>query len=180
MAIAAVCIKLDSAGPVIFTQTRIGFNNRAFRIYKFRTLRTLEDGPILKQVTQDDPRMTRCGRFLRQFSIDEMPQLLNVLRGEMSLVGPRPHAVAHNSQYASSIVNYAFRHHVKPGLTGWAQIHGLRGETRTLAMMQRRIDFDMWYVNNWSLWLDIKITMRTIVEVVRYALTDELRKDTAT
>ncbi len=158
--LVALLIKLDSAGPILFVQTRAGFNNRPFRIFKFRTLYTLEDGPVVRQVSRDDVRLTRIGRFLRRTSIDELPQLVNVLRGEMSLVGPRPHAAAHNSQYEQLIANYAFRHHVKPGLTGWAQVNGMRGETN-VATMQSRVDFDLWYIDNWSLWLDLKIMART-------------------
>jgi undecaprenyl-phosphate galactose phosphotransferase/putative colanic acid biosynthesis UDP-glucose lipid carrier transferase len=157
----AILIKLDSSGPVFFMQTRAGFNSRPFRIFKFRTLHTLEDGSIVRQVSRNDPRLTRVGRVLRKTSIDELPQLFNVLRGEMSLVGPRPHAAAHNTVYEQVVANYAFRHHVRPGLTGWAQVNGLRGET-TVETMQRRVDLDLWYIDNWSLWLDIKIIVRTI------------------
>jgi len=167
MLIVALLIRLDSPGPVFFTQTRNGFNSRAFRIFKFRTLKTLEDGPVIKQVTRNDGRLTRLGRLLRRTSIDELPQLLNVLRGDMSLVGPRPHAAAHNSEYERLIGNYAFRHHVKPGLTGWAQVNGLRGETATIDVMKRRVELDLWYVNNWSLWLDIAIIARTVLLVLR-------------
>ncbi len=165
--IVSISIKLDSAGPVIFTQTRNGLRNRTFKIYKFRTLSTLEDGAVIRQVTRNDPRLTRVGQLLRNLGIDELPQLLNVLKGEMSLIGPRPHAVAHNAHYAAAIDNYALRHDVKPGLSGWAQIHGLRGETRTLDAMQQRVDFDLWYISNWSFWLDCKITFHTIIEVLR-------------
>jgi exopolysaccharide biosynthesis polyprenyl glycosylphosphotransferase len=165
--LTALWIKYDSAGPVIFTQRRIGLNNRPFLIFKFRTLSTLEDGPVIRQVTHNDPRLTRIGQFLRRHSIDELPQLINVLKGDMSLVGPRPHAIAHNVQYAASIENYVLRHQMKPGLTGWAQINGLRGETRTLEAMQRRVDFDVWYIDNWSFWLDCKIALRTFFEMLR-------------
>lgn len=166
MTIVALIIKLDSEGPILFTQARNGFNNRPFRILKFRTLFTLEDGTNIKQVTRNDSRVTRVGRLLRQTSIDELPQLWNVVRGDMSLVGPRPHATAHNSQYGKLIANYAFRHHVKPGLTGWAQINGLRGETCTVELMKRRVELDLWYIDNWSLWLDFKIIARTFVSVL--------------
>jgi Undecaprenyl-phosphate glucose phosphotransferase len=161
LAVAAL-VKLDSVGPVFFTQTRGGFNGLPFRIFKFRTLTPREEGNAVEQVRRDDRRLTRLGRILRRTSIDELPQLLNVIRGEMSLVGPRPHAAAHDSQYVELIANYAFRHHVKPGLTGWAQVNGFRGETDIEAMKQR-IDFDLWYVNNWSLWLDVKIIVRTLI-----------------
>ena len=161
MLIAALMIKATSRGPILFRQTRNGFNDRTFRIYKFRTMRVLEDGPTVVQATRNDPRVTRIGRWLRKTSIDELPQLFNVLSGEMSLVGPRPHAAAHNSQYEQLIGNYAFRHHVKPGITGWAQVNGFRGETRAVAMMEKRVEYDLWYINNWSVWLDLSIMLRT-------------------
>jgi Undecaprenyl-phosphate glucose phosphotransferase len=166
LAIVAIIIKLDSEGPILFTQARNGFTNRAFRIVKFRTLNTLEDGTNIKQVTRNDSRVTRVGRLLRQTSIDELPQLWNIIRGDMSIVGPRPHATAHNSQYGKLIANYAFRHHVKPGLTGWAQINGFRGETCTVELMKRRVELDLWYIDNWSLWLDVKIIARTFVSIL--------------
>jgi len=122
-----------------------------------------EDGPVLRQVTQNDPRLTRCGRLLRRTNIDELPQLFNVIKGDMSLVGPRPHPLALNTEYENIISNYAFRHHVKPGVTGWAQINGLRGETQTVDLMAMRVEFDLWYINNWSLWLDVRILLRTLL-----------------
>ncbi|WP_346347883.1 undecaprenyl-phosphate glucose phosphotransferase [Bradyrhizobium sp. 159] len=161
MLVTAILIKLSSKGPVFFRQTRNGFNGRAFRIFKFRTMRVLEDGPTIVQAQKNDPRVTPIGKWLRKTSIDELPQLLNVLKGDMSLVGPRPHAAAHNTEYEQIIGNYAFRHHVKPGITGWAQVNGYRGETRTLELMQKRVDYDLWYINNWSLWLDVRIFLRT-------------------
>jgi undecaprenyl-phosphate galactose phosphotransferase/putative colanic acid biosynthesis UDP-glucose lipid carrier transferase len=161
MLTAAILIKATSPGPAFFRQTRNGFNGRAFRIYKFRSMRVLEDGPRIVQATRDDPRVTTIGKWLRKTSIDELPQLINVLNGDMSLVGPRPHAAAHNSQYEQLIGNYAFRHHVKPGITGWAQINGFRGETREIALMEKRVEHDLWYINNWSLWLDVVILLRT-------------------
>src|SRR5208282_6358609 len=124
MLVTALLIKLDSSGSILFTQTRNGFNGRSFRIFKFRTMMVLEDGPIIRQATRDDPHVTRLGHWLRRSNIDELPQLFNVLRGEMSLVGPRPHAAAHNSEYERRIAIYAFRYHVKPGITGWAQVNG--------------------------------------------------------
>ena len=127
----------------------------------------LEDGPSVVQATKGDPRVTRLGRVLRQTSIDELPQLLNVLRGDMSLVGPRPHAVAHDDEYVQLIANYAFRHHVKPGITGWAQVHGCRGETPRIEHMGKRIEFDLWYVNNWSVALDLQVMMQTCLELFR-------------
>src|SRR5262249_7793003 len=147
--------------PILFRQSRNGFNNRSFRILKFRTMHTLDDGAEIKQVTRNDSRVTVVGGFLRRTSIDELPQLWNVIRGDMSLVGPRPHATAHNSQYGKLIAKYAFRHHVKPGLTGWAQVNGFRGETPSLELMKRRVELDLWYIDNWCLWLDLKIIIKT-------------------
>ena len=158
---AALAIKLDSPGPVIFRQRRGGFNTDQFVMYKFRTMRVLEDSEKITQAGREDPRVTHIGQLLRRASIDELPQLFNVVKGDMSLVGPRPHALAHDDQYLSLIENYCFRHHVKPGITGWAQIHGLRGETGRLEQMQQRVEFDLWYINNWSLLLDIRILLRT-------------------
>ena len=162
MLLVAAVIKMESPGPVFFVQTRNGFNGRPFRMCKFRTMSVLEDGPIIRQATKDDPRVTRFGRLLRRTNIDELPQLFNVIAGDMSLVGPRPHAAAHNSEYERTVANYAYRYHVKPGLTGWAQVHGLRGETQTLDLMAKRVEFDLWYINNWSFWLDLKILLRTL------------------
>ena len=166
MLMVALLIKLDSKGPVLFTQTRNGFGNHTFRILKFRTLHTVEDGAEIKQVSRNDNRVTTIGRLLRRTSIDELPQLWNIIRGDMSIVGPRPHAAAHNSQYGKQIANYAFRHHVKPGLTGWAQVNGFRGETRTVELMIQRVNHDLWYIDNWSVWIDIKIILRTFVQVL--------------
>jgi Undecaprenyl-phosphate glucose phosphotransferase len=165
--ITSVAIKLDSSGPVIFRQRRRGFSGREFAIYKFRTMKVLEDGPCIRQAQRDDQRVTRLGRLLRASSIDELPQLINVLAGHMSLVGPRPHAIAHDDEYSNSVDNYAFRHHVKPGITGWAQTHGFRGETADVETMEKRIQLDLWYINNWSLWLDIRIIGRTCIELLR-------------
>jgi Undecaprenyl-phosphate glucose phosphotransferase len=165
--ISSIAIKLDSPGPIFFRQTRLGFNGKPFKIFKFRSMAVLEDGDVIKQATRGDQRVTRVGGLLRRSSIDEIPQLINVLRGEMSIVGPRPHALAHDNKYFRLIDNYAYRHHVKPGLTGWAQIHGCRGETRDLDQMQRRVDLDLWYINNWTLWLDIVIILHTFGEVAR-------------
>lgn len=165
--IVGALIKLETRGPIIFRQRRKGFNGQKFVIYKFRTMRVMEDGPVIAQARKHDPRVTKMGRLLRQSSIDELPQLLNVLKGDMSLVGPRPHAVTHDDQYKALIGNYAFRHHVKPGITGWAQVNGFRGETRSLEQMKKRVEFDLWYINNWSLLLDIQIVARTLVELMR-------------
>ena len=169
LALVSVAIKLSSPGPVIFRQRRYGFNRREFMIYKFRTMNVQEDGDSIRQACRNDARVTRLGRMLRATSIDELPQLLNVLRGDMSLVGPRPHACAHDNEYGELIAHYAFRHHIKPGITGWAQINGFRGETAHLNLMKRRVDLDLWYINNWSFWLDLKIIARTCIELARQA-----------
>jgi len=163
----AVAIKLESRGPVIFRQRRHGFNGQPFAIYKLRTMKVQEDGAAVVQATEKDPRVTRVGRFLRATSIDELPQLLNVLQGDMSLVGPRPHALIHDYEYGRMIANYAFRHHVKPGITGWAQVQGYRGGTPRLELMERRIALDLWYIDNWSLTLDLRIMLRTFFELIR-------------
>ena len=163
MVTVAALIKLQNGGPVLFRQTRNGFSGHPFKMYKFRTMSVLEDGPVIRQATKNDPRVTRLGRLLRRANLDELPQLWNVIVGDMSLVGPRPHAAAHNSEYEKLLANYAYRYHVRPGLTGWAQINGLRGETQTIDGMAQRVEFDLWYINNWSLWLDFKILLRTLV-----------------
>jgi Undecaprenyl-phosphate glucose phosphotransferase len=163
MLLTALLIKIDSHGPALFFQTRNGFNGRPFRIVKFRTMHVLEDGNVIRQATRADPRITRLGRWLRRANIDELPQLFNVLKGDMSLVGPRPHAVAHNNEYDKLIANYALRNHVKPGITGWAQVNGYRGETPSTDLMERRVACDLWYINNWTIWLDIKILFRTLI-----------------
>jgi putative colanic acid biosynthesis UDP-glucose lipid carrier transferase len=165
--IAAIAIKLDSPGPVIFRQRRSGLNGREFVIFKFRTMSVLEDGPVITQACRDDLRVTRIGKFLRRSSIDELPQLFNVLSGDMSLVGPRPHALAHDNEYRVHIADYAFRHRVKPGVTGWAQVNGLRGETASFEQMAERVKYDLWYISNWSLGLDLNILLRTCFEVMR-------------
>jgi len=167
MLVTALLVKLDSRGPVFFLQKRNGFNGQAFNIFKFRTMHVLEDGPVIQQAMRNDPRVTRLGRWLRRSSIDELPQLFNVVRGSMSLVGPRPHAISHDTEYEKLIASYAFRHHVKPGLTGWAQVNGYRGETRQIEQMERRVEHDLWYINNWSLLLDLRIVLQTVVVVLR-------------
>jgi putative colanic acid biosynthesis UDP-glucose lipid carrier transferase len=167
LALTAVLIKLDSPGPIIFRQRRCGFDNCEFVMFKFRTMTVSEDGGRIVQAQRGDQRVTRVGRVLRRTSIDELPQLINVLRGEMSVVGPRPHAMAHDDEYKARIRNYALRHHVKPGLTGAAQVAGLRGETQRLAQMERRVERDLWYINNWSLALDLKILAQTCVTLLR-------------
>src|SRR5271166_313626 len=161
MIAVAIAIKLDSRGPVLFRQTRHGFNGRPFGIYKFRSMTVMEDGDIVPQAKKKDARVTRVGYWIRRLSIDELPQLLNVLKGDMSIVGPRPHASAHDRYFTSAIEKYAFRHHVKSGITGWAQVCGARGETDTLEKMQRRVELDIWYINNWSVWLDFSVMLRT-------------------
>lgn len=161
-----VLIKLDSPGTVIFRQWRRGCNGKPFEIWKFRTMTVSENGHTVTQAKKGDARVTRIGRFLRMTSIDELPQLWNVLRGDMSLVGPRPHALAHDNYYDELIGNYIYRHHVKPGLTGWAQVNGCRGETPTIDLMEKRVEYDVWYVGNWSIWLDLKILARTAAAVI--------------
>lgn len=162
MLFVAIAIKLDSPGPVFFKQRRRGFNQNMFAVWKFRTMRVMEDGGEIKQAQKNDDRITRVGRFLRRTSLDEVPQFINVLQGNMSVIGPRPHAVAHDDYYSSLISRYARRHRVKPGLSGWAQIHGFRGETDTVEKMAKRIEYDLYYIENWSLWLDFKILLLTV------------------
>ncbi len=161
MLVIAAAIKLDSRGPVFFVQSRHGYNQRVIRVAKFRSMTVAEDGPVVTQAVRGDKRVTRVGRFLRRTSLDELPQLFNVLRGELSLVGPRPHALAHNESYAVLLNRYANRHKVKPGITGWAQVNGCRGETRTPEDMRKRVELDLYYIKNWSLWLDLQILART-------------------
>ncbi|WP_293812702.1 exopolysaccharide biosynthesis polyprenyl glycosylphosphotransferase [uncultured Bosea sp.] len=169
VAVAAL-IKLDSRGPVLFKQMRLGFNNEPIQVLKFRSMSCMEDARDgFRQAVRDDPRVTRVGRVLRRTNIDELPQLLNVLRGEMSLVGPRPHAVAHNHMFADQIHRMFRRHNVKPGITGWAQVNGLRGETDTFEKMQKRIEHDLYYVDNWSFFFDLKILVRTVISKQAYS-----------
>lgn len=163
----AAAVRLDSPGPVFFRQRRAGRHGRIFSIFKFRSMRVLEDGADIVQARAGDTRVTRIGRFLRRSSLDELPQLLNVIAGDMSLVGPRPHALAHDDYYASRIANYRARQLVRPGITGWAQVNGARGATPKLSDMQARIDFDIAYVARQSLWLDLLILLRTPIEVLR-------------
>ncbi|WP_333834786.1 exopolysaccharide biosynthesis polyprenyl glycosylphosphotransferase, partial [Rubrimonas sp.] len=162
----AIAIKIDSPGPVFFMQQRLGFNNKPFSIYKFRSMYHRETPEtVVKQATKGDPRVTRVGRFIRATSLDELPQLLNVLDGTMSLVGPRPHALSHNEEYGAQIRGYFARHRVKPGITGWAQVNGLRGETEALELMEARIQHDIYYAENWSLFLDLRILVMTALVV---------------
>jgi Undecaprenyl-phosphate glucose phosphotransferase len=163
----SIAVWIESPGPVLFRQRRGGFNGRAFHILKFRTMRVMEDGPTIIQATSNDHRLTRIGPLLRRSSVDELPQLINVLRGDMSLVGPRPHALAHDVQYSRLISNYPYRHHVRPGITGWAQVNGFRGETPTVDKMKQRVELDLWYATNWSFWLDLRIVFRTVLEICR-------------
>lgn len=162
MAAIAAAILLAMGRPVLFRQQRLGFNNNAFAVYKFRTMTTTDDGPVVPQARRGDSRITPLGRILRRTSLDELPQLVNVLRGDMSLVGPRPHAVSHNTQYAESIDGYLGRHRMKPGITGWAQVNGLRGETDTPDKMRRRLEYDLHYIEHWSLMFDLRIIAQTI------------------
>ena len=157
----AAAVKLTSPGPVLFRQRRNGLDGREITVWKFRTMTVQEDGDRVVQAVRGDGRVTPLGAFLRRASLDELPQLFNVLRGDMSIVGPRPHAVVHNEAYRRLIPGYMLRHRVKPGITGWAQIHGFRGGTDTIEKMEQRIRFDLWYIRNWSLWLDLSIIART-------------------
>jgi exopolysaccharide biosynthesis polyprenyl glycosylphosphotransferase len=167
-ALVALAIRMDTRGPVFFLQRRYGFNQQPFRIVKFRTMLTMDDGDVVQQASKHDPRITRVGRWLRRWNIDELPQLANVLRGEMSLVGPRPHALAHDHEYERRIALYARRHNVKPGITGLAQVNGFRGETSTDEKMQGRVEMDLNYIDNWSMWLDIGIIFQTLVSPKAY------------
>jgi exopolysaccharide biosynthesis polyprenyl glycosylphosphotransferase len=171
----AALIKLDSPGPALFRQKRLGFNNRAFEILKLRTMRETAANEAARQARRTDPRVTRIGGFLRRSSLDELPQLINVFRGDMSLVGPRPHPIwtragdlwneGGDEPLEAFIHEYASRHRVKPGITGWAQVHGYRGETETVDKMKKRVEYDLHYIDNWSLWLDIRILIRTAITV---------------
>jgi putative colanic acid biosysnthesis UDP-glucose lipid carrier transferase len=158
----AIGVKLSSPGPALFRQRRNGLDGSEITVYKFRSMRTMDNGPVVAQATKDDPRITPFGAFLRRTSLDELPQFLNVLQGRMSIVGPRPHAVAHNEQYRELIKAYMVRHKVKPGITGWAQVNGLRGETDTVEKMKARVEYDLEYLRNWSLGLDLQIIVRTV------------------
>ena len=158
----AIGVKVTSRGPVIFRQKRNGLDGEEIVVYKFRSMTTYDDGAVVRQATKNDPRVTRFGHFLRRTSLDELPQFFNVLQGRMSIVGPRPHAVAHNEEYRRIIKAYMVRHKVKPGITGWAQVNGHRGETDTIEKMQARVEYDLEYLRNWSLGLDLQIIVRTI------------------
>ena len=158
----AVTIKFTSPGPVLFKQYRMGINGRLFKVYKFRSMVVHQEQDGVTQATRNDARVTKVGAFLRKTSLDELPQFFNVLQGRMSIVGPRPHALAHNEYYKELVESYMQRHKVKPGITGWAQVSGYRGETDTLNKMQKRVEYDLWYIDNWSLWLDLKIIVLTL------------------
>jgi putative colanic acid biosynthesis UDP-glucose lipid carrier transferase len=159
----ALAVKLTSPGPVLFRQRRHGLHGKEIRVLKFRTMRVCEDGDHVPQARRDDDRITRVGRLLRRTSLDELPQFLQVLTGEMSIVGPRPHAVAHSEHYRTLIHGYALRHQVKPGITGWAQVNGWRGETPDLRRMQARIEHDLAYIRHWSLRWDLQIILLTLL-----------------
>jgi putative colanic acid biosynthesis UDP-glucose lipid carrier transferase len=165
--VIALGVKLSSPGPVIFRQRRYGLDGKEITVYKFRSMMVCEDGGEIRQAQKGDSRMTRFGAFLRRTSLDELPQFINVLQGRMSIVGPRPHAVSHNEMYRKLIKGYMVRHKVRPGITGWAQVNGLRGETETLDKMQARIEHDLEYLRNWSLRLDLYIIFKTAFVVAR-------------
>lgn len=166
MVVVAIGVKLSSPGPVIFRQKRNGLDGEEIVVYKFRSMTTMDNGPVVKQATKGDARITPFGAFIRRTSLDELPQFINVLQGRMSIVGPRPHAVAHNEMYRQMIKAYMVRHKVKPGITGWAQVNGHRGETDTLEKMQARVEYDLEYLRNWSLGLDLVIILRTVKSVL--------------
>jgi putative colanic acid biosynthesis UDP-glucose lipid carrier transferase len=166
MAVIAAGVKLSSPGPALFKQRRYGVDGRKIVIYKFRTMTVAEDGDVVRQATRNDSRVTRFGAFLRRTSLDELPQFINVLQGRMSVVGPRPHAVAHNEMYRKLIRGYMIRHKVRPGITGLAQVNGYRGETETVEKMKLRIEHDLAYLRNWSLLLDLQIILKTVAVVL--------------
>jgi len=168
LALVAALIRLDSNGPALFMQRRYGFNQEAFRIFKFRSMTTMEDGRDIAQAKVQDPRITRIGRFIRRYNVDELPQLINVLRGDMSLVGPRPHALVHDQLFERKIALYARRHNVKPGITGWAQVNGLRGEIDSPEKIRQRVEHDLYYIDNWSLLFDVWIIFLTVFSKKAY------------
>jgi putative colanic acid biosynthesis UDP-glucose lipid carrier transferase len=166
MMLIALAVKLSSPGPVFFRQRRYGLDGREIEVWKFRTMRVCEDGPVVKQATKDDSRVTRVGAFLRRSSLDELPQLFNVLEGSMSLVGPRPHATTHNEAFRKLVRGYMLRHKVKPGMTGLAQVNGCRGETETVQKMRQRVQYDHRYIRDWSLAMDIQILLQTVPAIL--------------
>lgn len=169
MLLIAIAVKLSSPGPVIFKQFRYGLDGKKIQVFKFRSMTVTDNGPVVKQATRNDARITPLGAFLRRTSLDELPQIFNVFLGDMSLVGPRPHAVAHNEEYRKLIKGYMLRHKVKPGITGWAQINGFRGETDTLDKMEGRIKYDLEYIHRWSIWFDFKILFLTLYKTRQIA-----------
>ena len=162
MLIIAIAVKLTSKGPVIFKQNRYGLDGKKIKVYKFRSMTVQDNGDKVQQATKNDARITPLGAFLRKTSLDELPQFINVLQGRMSVVGPRPHAVAHNEEYRKLIEGYMLRHKVRPGITGWAQINGFRGETETINKMIKRVEYDLDYIHRWSVWMDIRIILATV------------------
>jgi putative colanic acid biosynthesis UDP-glucose lipid carrier transferase len=164
--VLAIGVKLSSPGPILFKQRRYGLDGKDIIVYKFRSMRVMEDGDVIRQARRSDPRTTPFGAFLRRTSLDELPQFINVLQGRMSIVGPRPHAIAHNEMYRTLIRGYMVRHKVKPGITGLAQVHGLRGETETVEKMKARVEYDLEYLRHWSLQLDLAIIVKTILVVI--------------
>ncbi|MBS0275706.1 MAG: sugar transferase [Proteobacteria bacterium] len=166
MLILSVLIRAGSEGPAVFRQTRLGLNGAPFQILKFRTMTVLENGPAIKQAELNDARVTKVGAWMRRLSLDELPQLINVINGDMSLIGPRPHALAHDRYYGRQIAGYELRQNVKPGISGWAQVHGHRGATVTISRMRERLAYDVWYSRNATFALDVQIIVRTIGEVV--------------
>jgi exopolysaccharide biosynthesis polyprenyl glycosylphosphotransferase len=164
--IIATTLKLESSGPIIFAQRRVGFKGKIFKIYKFRSMYVLEDGAHVSSAKKDDVRVTQFGYWIRRTSIDELPQLINVVRGEMSLVGPRPHAVVQDQYYCEAVPNYVFRQSVRPGMTGWAQVNGCRGEIKNIDEITNRVNHDTWYIKNRSLLLDFQILLRTALLII--------------
>jgi putative colanic acid biosynthesis UDP-glucose lipid carrier transferase len=164
MLVIALAVKLTSKGPILFCQRRYGMGGEPIEVWKFRSMTVCDDGDVIVQATKNDSRVTKVGAFLRRTSLDELPQFLNVLRGDMSIVGPRPHAISHNEMYRKKIMGYMLRHLVKPGITGWAQVNGWRGETDTLEKMEKRVQYDLEYIKNWSLWFDLKIIALTALK----------------
>lgn len=162
--IVAIISKITMPGPLFFKQKRTGYDGKDFYCYKFRSMKINKEADTL-QAVKDDPRVTKWGHFIRHTNIDELPQFINVLKGDMSLVGPRPHMLAHTEYYSSLISDYMIRHYVKPGITGWAQTHGERGETKTVDDMKRRVKRDIWYIEHWSFWLDIQIICKTVIDM---------------
>lgn len=169
MLLIGLAVRWESPGPALFRQKRLGVRGEVIEVWKFRTMCVMEDGPNIQQAGRDDPRVTRLGRWLRRTSLDELPQFINVLQGRMSVVGPRPHALAHNEHYRGLVMAYMVRHKVRPGITGWAQVNGLRGETDTVDKMRRRVEHDLFYLQHWSLALDLQIVLRTVGLVFRDA-----------